>query len=46
MSMKLGKLAWLLTGAVLFILACSEAPIVPVKATNRVVLAEMVGKNF
>lgn len=46
MLMRFGKFAWLLTGAVLSILACSEAPIVPVKATNRVVLAELVGKNF
>jgi hypothetical protein len=44
MVMKFGKFAWLLTGAVLFVLACSEAPIVPVKPSNRVVLAELVSQ--
>jgi hypothetical protein len=43
-DMKLRKCAWLLTGAVLLIAACSEAPVVPVKPSNRVVLAELVSQ--
>jgi hypothetical protein len=45
-DMKLRSGAWLLAGAALLILACSDAPIVPVQPTNRVVLAEMVGQLF
>ena len=44
--MKMSKAAWLLTGAVLLIAACSDAPVVPVKPSNRVVLAELVSQTF
>jgi hypothetical protein len=44
--MRLRRFAWLLTGAVLLIAACSDAPVIPVKPTNRVVLAELVGQLF
>jgi len=44
MLMKFGKLAWLLPGAVFLIMACSDAPVVPVKPSNRVVLAELVSQ--
>jgi hypothetical protein len=44
-DMKSHKCAWLLAGAALLILACSDAPVVPVKPTNRVVLAELVSQT-
>jgi hypothetical protein len=42
MPMFLRKTLWLLAGAVLLILACSEAPVVPIQATSRTVLAEVM----
>jgi hypothetical protein len=44
MLMKFGRFVWPLTGAILFVLACSDAPTVPVKPSNRVVLAELVSQ--
>ena len=46
MKMKLHKYAGLLIGAILLIVACSDAPVVPVQPTNRVVLAELVTQTF
>jgi hypothetical protein len=36
---------WLLAGALLLIVACSDAPLVPVRPSNRVVLAELVSET-
>jgi hypothetical protein len=44
-DMKLRKCAWLLAGAALLILACSDAPVIPVKPSNRVVLAEFISQT-
>jgi hypothetical protein len=42
--MRINHVGWLLLGAMLLGAACSEAPVVPPKATNRIVLAEAVSQ--
>ena len=43
--MKFRKCVWFMAGVVLLVLACSDAPVVPVTPTNRVVLGEMIAET-